>query len=249
MDNLFNHGTKILKFLQGIPSSLTEKPNCILIISAHWEEHVPTLLSPKDNVHTLLFDYYGFPAHTYDIEYGAPTVRSEMLSKISNNIRSRGFTVETNSKRGLDHGVFIPMRLLYPNADIPIVQLSLLSSLEPEEHIKLGEAISSLRQEGVLILGSGMSYHNLRKFMTKTVDDKPNKIFEDWIAHSVQLIGEERRERLRNWEKASGARDCHPREEHLLPLFVCAGAAMEEKGRVVFSDSIMGAKVSAIQFG
>ncbi len=223
------------------------RPRAIVVISAHWEENEVTVLNSQ--APPLLFDYYGFPKHTYELEYpaqGSP----KLASRIQELLKTVNIKSKQDSKRGFDHGVFIPLKLIYPDADIPIVQISLKVGLVPSEHIQLGKALAPLRDEGVLIVGSGMSYHNLGDLMRKSDVLQISKDFDQWLKNAVSIESFQNRSlMLEVWEKAPHARRVHPREEHLLPLMVISGAAGNEVGQCVFSDAPMGAVSSAIQFG
>ena len=232
-------------WLKNLASTLPRKPKAMLIISAHWEEPEITVNSaPQPG---LLYDYYGFPPESYEIKYGAPgspQLAEEVLRLLTKaNIRSR-----TNCQRGLDHGVFVPFKLIYPDADIPIVQLSLKRGLDPAYHLKLGEALAPLRKDGVLIVGSGMSYHNLRHFNKDGA--KYSIAFDDWLSAAVCHNDPIKRwQLLTDWQIAPSAREAHPREEHLIPLLVAAGAAACEVGKRDYSERIMGLAISSFQFG
>ncbi len=221
------------------------KPDAIVVASAHWEEQQPTLTSGASP--SLLYDYYGFPDEAYNVAYpaaGAPQLANEIHAVLS----QAGFIPALDEQRDFDHGLFIPLKIMYPEADIPCVQLSLQKSLDPEQHIKMGEALSALPDRNLLILGSGLSFHNLKGFgMDKGAEvEAQNLQFEDWLNQTITgggIAESERRKRLVDWESASGARFCHPREEHLLPLHVCYGAAgipATDADRI----RIMGRKVS-----
>ena len=145
-------------------------------------------------------------------------------------------------------GLYVRMKVSFPNADILTTLMSLVKGLDPALHLEIGMALQPLREEGVLIIGSGMSYHNMKKFMTPTALQASKK-FNNWLEYTVVLDQWERFEQLSNWERAPAARQCHPYAEHLLPLMIAAGAAGEDTGRKVFEDTVMGAVVSAIQFG
>ena len=244
-----DHGPNLRPFLENIRHTLPQQPKSIVVISAHWEEGSPTLLDPPGSRHSLLFDYYGFPKDTYEIEYPTPTA-PQLTEKISSLLTKAGFdNVSRETNRGIDHGVFVPLKLMFPDANIPIAQLSLLAGMNPEEHIRLGAAIAPLRDDDVLIVGSGMSYHNLRNLMSGNEVEETSDVFDSWLADSVTSDKpNEMKKRLTQWTSAPYARDAHPREEHLLPLMVCAGAAGPDRGKVTFSDRIMGAKVMAVEF-
>ena len=165
-------------------------------------------------------------------------------------LAAAGLAVASEHARGLDHGVFIPLMLIYPQADVPIVQLSLRQGLEPAEHLAAGRALVPLRRQGVLIVGSGMSYHNMCRFRFDDASlDPDSERFDAWLAETVALPAPERERRLRDWAAAPGGRVAHPREEHLLPLHVVAGAAGDDAGRQVFRDRVLGSVQSAFMFG
>jgi aromatic ring-opening dioxygenase catalytic subunit (LigB family) len=193
----------------------------------------------------LIFDYYGFPEHTYRLTFEAPG-SPRLASRVRELLAAAGLPAQADPERGYDHGVFVPLKLVTPEADIPVVELSLNQGLDPETHLAAGRALAPLRQEGVLIVGSGMSWHNMRGF-TPAFTAK-SAAFDDWLADAVANPAR-RDEALRRWEAAPYARDAHPREEHLAPLFVAAGAASGEPGRIAFRDKVMDVVVSGIEFG
>lgn len=229
-------------------SAQLRKPEAILVISAHWEEIAATLMGAQTP--PMFYDYYGFPEAAYEITYpapGSPTLASriaELLGK--NNIAAR-----VDAQRGFDHGLFIPLKLMYPQADIPALQLSLLNNLNPAAHIDLGKALRELMQENILVIGSGFSFHNLRAFSWQTPDksDPANEAFQNWLieACTSQMPQSEREQRLIEWAKAPSARYCHPREEHLLPLHVCLGMA-NKPATAIFDDQILGKRSVAFQW-
>ena len=238
------HATMI-RFLDSISSRLGS-PDAILIISAHWEESRPTITSKSDP--GLYYDYYNFPEEAYHIDYPV-SGSSALTKKVSQLLAEQGIESQLDDQRDFDHGVFVPMKLLYPEANIPIVQLSLMNSLDPEAHIRLGQALAPLRSENVLIVGSGLSFHNMGAFRASSgggLDENGNIAFEDWLieACTSKMIDEkERAQRLSHWDSAPFARYCHPREEHLLPLHVCYGAG-GSAAELVFEDKILGMKTS-----
>lgn len=223
------------------------KPKAIVAISGHWEEDA---FCATGNPHpSLIYDYHGFPPQTYEIEYPAPGSPA-LAAEINSLLKNAGLPSRLDPQRGWDHGVFIPFKVIYPKADIPIVQLSLHESLDPELHIRAGAALQSLRAQNVLIAGSGMSYHNLRKFMSGGGVNEASVEFDDWLTKAVCAPDAETRNReLCKWEAAPAAREAHPREEHLIPLMVAAGAAGKDKGEKVYEDRVMGAALSAYRFG
>ena len=232
-------------WLRQLASTLPTRPKAMLVVSAHWEEHdvtVNTAAAPE-----LFYDYYGFPAHTYQIKYAAPGA-PELAGRVQDLLTQAKIKNRSDAKRGLDHGVFVPLKLVYPDADIPIVQLSLKSGLDPARHIELGQALAPLRSEGVLIVGSGMSFHNLSRFGQAGAAD--SIAFDDWLNEAVcHRDREERAQRLRDWAKAPAARGAHPREEHLIPLMVAAGAADADAGQRIYNERVMGMAISGFKFG
>lgn len=236
---------ELVDFLQQIPASLIN-PAAILVISAHWEETVPTLTCGK--APDLLFDYYGFPEETYSLSYAAPGA-PELAEKIHRLFQRQGITAGLDDRRGFDHGVFIPLKIMYPKADIPCIQLSLMDNLRPEDHLQMGRVLARLHRENLLIIGSGSSFHNLRAFREPPGGEsrKGNEAFEHWLRHTLsdETLGEdERQRRLLHWDQAPAARNCHPREEHLLPLHVCYAIAGRPADRI-YAMELMGKTVSA----
>jgi aromatic ring-opening dioxygenase catalytic subunit (LigB family) len=231
-------------YLRGIDGALGVRPKAVLVISGHWENPLPTLnVSAKPG---LLFDYYGFPEHTYRLKYpvaGAP----ELAERVRALLGDAGFKTDVESKRGLDHGVFVPFLLVYPNADVPILQLSLQAGLDPEFHLALGRALAPLRDQGVLIVGSGMSYHNLADMFSGR-GESAAAAFDAWLGNAVQDSAT-RDQLLAKWRQAPGGAASHPREEHLIPLMVAAGAAQGDRGFRSFGEPIGGKRISGFQFG
>ena len=236
---------RMAEWLRHVPDLVGATPKAVLVISGHWEEEPVAATSHPSP--PLLYDYYGFPEHTYQLKYPAPGSTS-LADRVGELLTEAGFAVKKDAARGFDHGVFIPFKLIYPHADIPVVQLSLRAGLDAEDHIRIGRALAPLRGEGVLIVGSGMSFHNLRAFgpAAGPVSDQ----FDEWLTNAVCAPDPQRRDaNLAAWTQAPGARLAHPREEHLLPLMVAAGAAGNEQGRKLFQDRVMGVTVSAFGFG
>jgi aromatic ring-opening dioxygenase catalytic subunit (LigB family) len=236
---------KMEKWLSSIPENLPQKPVAIVVISAHWEESEFTIY--KHERPDLFYDYYGFPDYTYSIEYPAKG-SAQLASEIESLFKEQGITIEPEFERGFDHGVFIPLKVMFPEANIPIVQLSLKTGLNPEEHMEAGRAIAPLRKKGILIIGSGNSFHNLNLMMSGD-DNFETDDFDKWLDDAVCGSVQNRIDSLRQWSKAPVARLAHPREEHLLPLMVVSGASEDCIGRMVFKDRVMGSLNSAYQFG
>ena len=235
-------------FLRSMPAALPAPPRAILLVSGHWLAPQPTVTSGARP--GLIYDYYGFPPHTYQLRYDAPGA-PDVAARVRQLLADAGIPAASDAQRGWDHGVFIPLKVAFPDADVPVVQLSLLQSLDAADHVALGRALAPLRDEGVLIVGSGMSYHNMRGYG----DPRSTPIsadFDRWLTETVALPQAERDVRLADWATASGpaGRLSHPprAEEHLLPLHVAAGAAGSGRGRKVFSDEAMATTLSAFRF-
>lgn len=240
--------SKLRKYLIKWGKEYSTKTKAILIISAHWEEDKPTIHFGEKP--PLFFDYYGFPESTYKLKWTAPG-NSELALKIENLLRANGFSTKRELYRGFDHGTFVPLMISFPEAKIPIVQLSLVNTLEPSTHISIGKVLEPLRSEGVLIIGSGMSYHNMSGFISVSSRATDiSKQFDDWLKKTVEGNNiDERNRKLINWRNAKGALDCHPRSEHLTPLFVVAGASGNDKGILDFNSKLMNINVSGYKFG
>lgn len=235
---------KTRAYLESIPGSLPEKPRALLVISGHWEEDVPTVGSSKSP--QLIFDYSGFPPETYQLTWPAPGA-PELAANIEVRLREAGLPAQSNPTRGYDHGVFIPLKVAFPEANIPVVTLSLARSLDPALHLAIGRALAPLRDEGVVVIGSGMSFHNLRAFFTGSAMDR-SRDFDRWLTETIESPTTERDIRLTQWRKAPEASYAHPREEHLIPLMVAAGAGGEAQGKLVFRDNPMDAVISAYRW-
>lgn len=234
----------MVDFMEKLPSNLG-KPEAILVISAHWEERVATILGAASP--TMFYDYYGFSREAYEITYEAPG-DPELAKRIVDLLQKHKIPAAMDNQRGFDHGLFIPLKLMYPEADIPSLQLSLVSGLDPAAHIDIGKALGELMQENILVIGSGFSFHNMSEFYWKGNEsrDKANDAFQNWLIEVCTGAGtqSERENNLKDWEKAPSARYCHPREEHLLPLQVCLGLS-GKPAQVIFDDYIMGKRAIA----
>lgn len=226
-------------------------PSAILVISAHWECPVPTLLIPEHDQHSLFFDYSGFPAESYQYQYPAKVAKTQSLWLYA-QLQAAGLSPAIERARGLDHGVFVPLLQMFPSCDVPILQLSLVRGLNPAEHIALGEQLAWLRQQNIWIIGSGMSFHNMQAFFKSTDDSTTIEEFNHYLISALtdpDLSYQSRKDRLINWLQAPGARYCHPREEHLLPLHVCFGASLHNpsapanNAKLVFAEPVIGKTV------
>lgn len=233
-------------YLRGIPSMLPARPDALLVVSAHWEMPHPTVLAAAKP--GLLYDYFNFPPHTYQLTYPAPGA-PELAARVRGLLAAAGIETNEELERGYDHGIFIPLKVAFPEADIPILQLSLQRGLDPVRHMAIGKALASLRDDNILMIGSGLSFHDLSALGNPGVNG-PAKAFDDWLTEILcdAPVGD-REAALAEWSRAPAARICHPHEEHLLPLMVAAGAAPGEPGHHVFGGTIWGKAVSAYHFG
>lgn len=220
----------------------------ILIISAHWEEPLPTVHAGA--APGLLYDYYGFPESAYRLSWPAPG-EPGIAAEAAALLEAAGFTTARELERGYDHGTFVPLMIAFPGAEVPVVQLSLVEGLDPATHFRLGRALEPLRGRGVLIVGSGMSYHNLRGFFSGgPAVARDSAAFDEWLAAAAALPDPDARgEELSRWREAPAALACHPRSEHLAPLFVAAGSGGADPGVRGFGGTLMGASVSGFRFG
>lgn len=232
--------------LRALPARLPARPQAILAVSGHWE-------APEFTVSTaarpgMEYDYFGFPEHTYHVRYPAPGAPA-LAARLRPMLAGAGIALQDDPRRGYDHGVFVPLSLMYPDADVPVLMLSLKSGYDPAEHLRLGRALAPLRDEGVLIIGSGLTYHNMRGF-NRDESTPHATAFEAYLQDAVGQPDVRRRdEMLLRWEEAPGARLAHPREDHLLPLMVAAGAAGADTGRALFVDHVMKVPMASYEFG
>jgi aromatic ring-opening dioxygenase catalytic subunit (LigB family) len=225
------------------------EPTAVLMISAHWEAARPTVSSAAQPA--MLYDYGGFPAETYRLSYPAPGSPA-LANRVRELLSEAGIANDEDSRRGYDHGTFVPLMLIYPEAVVPVVQLSLQRGLDPQLHLDIGRALQPLRAEGVLIVGSGMSYHNMRAFFTPdSRHAAAGAQFDDWLTAAVEEPDPVvRAQRLAQWEQAPGGLASHqPTYEHLTPLFAAAGAAGADRGRRTYQGRLIGMPVSGFQFG
>jgi aromatic ring-opening dioxygenase catalytic subunit (LigB family) len=233
--------------LQDIPRQLGVTPKAVLMISAHWED---TGFSVSSGAQPgMIYDYGGFPANTYSVRYPAPG-SPELAQRVLGLLQDAGLPTRLDAARGYDHGTFVPLAVMYPEAQVPVVQVSVQHGYAPAIHLALGRALAPLRDEGVLIIGSGLSYHNMRAM--GPAGKGASAVFDAWLQDAVvQASPTERQAQLANWSAAPGARQSHPQEDHLIPLMVAAGAAEHEAASCVYHESNFfgGLTVSSFQFG
>jgi aromatic ring-opening dioxygenase catalytic subunit (LigB family) len=233
--------------LARMPADIGRTPRAVLMLSAHWE-------APQFTVQThpapgMLYDYGGFPDFTYRITYPAPGAPA-VATRVREALAAAGIASAEDGTRGFDHGLFAPMAVIYPHADVPVLQLSLKQGLSPAEHLALGRALAPLRDEDILIVGSGLSYHNLRAFGPAA--RAPSAAFDAWLEGTLAIAdAPTRAATLAAWDRAPAARLAHPREEHLLPLMVALGAAEAEAATRVYheQDFFGGITVSSYRLG
>ena len=236
----------IAAYWKTIGALAPEKPRALLVVSAHWEHETPAVLT--STAPPMLYDYYGFPPAAYEIQWPAPGA-PDVAKRVVDLLAQHEIECVSDASRGFDHGVFVPLGRAFPDADIPTIQLSLKAGLDPQFHLEMGRALAPLRDEGVLILGSGMSYHNMRGFRDGSGRAlKDSEQFNTWLKDAVTSSPAARNAALARWDHAPGARAAHPREEHLIPLLVVAGAAGDTIGTVPFDQVLMGVHISAAHF-
>jgi len=233
--------------LQGITHEIGVEPSAVLSISGHWE--APRFTAMAAAGPGMVYDYHGFPEHTYRVQYPAPGAPA-LAQRIQALLRHAGIAAAQDGTQGYDHGTFAPLAVMYPQADVPVLQLSLKQGYDVAEHLAVGRALAPLRNEGVLILGSGLSFHNLR--LRGPAARAPSRAFDDWLRTTLEGISPaERKARLLQWEAAPAARVAHPREDHLMPLMLALGAAEDEAATTVHHEENAwpGWTVSSWRFG
>ena len=232
------------RFLTNMRPELQPPVRAVLIISGHWEERgfaISSAAAPG-----MVFDYYGFPEYLYRIRYAAPG-SPEVAARVRELLDAGGIPARLDGERGYDHGTFSLMKVLAPHEDVPIVQLSLDTGMDPALHLQVGRLLAPLRREGVLIIGSGFSYHNfaIRNAQAMVISQQFDAWLQKVLVHSAPA---ERTEGLIRWEEAPCARAAHPREEHLIPLIVAVGAAEDEPGACVYHETAFLQLVTASSF-
>ena len=219
-------------FLRGVWQLLPARPTAILMVTAHWEADVVCLTGGQQPA--LIYDYFGFPPETYALQYAAPG-QPALAAQAAALLQAQGLPAAVDLDYGWDHGVFIPLKVMFEEADIPVVAMSLQSSLDPALHCAMGAALQSLRDAGVLIVGAGMSYHNLANFAAAA---PASFAFHDWLDQALAGNRDERTRQLAQWSNAPGGRASHPREEHLLPLMVASGAGSDAPARRLWRGTV-----------
>jgi aromatic ring-opening dioxygenase catalytic subunit (LigB family) len=235
--------------LRELPRQLPRKPEAILIVSGHWEEKEFAVMAAA--APPMVYDYGGFPEELYHIHYAAAG-SPRLAQRAQSLIQQAGLPARLNAERGFDHGTYSLLAVTHPQADIPVFQVSLQGGYDPAAHLRLGRALAPLRDEGVLIIGSGSSYHNLRRFFGPRIRRDDAAQFDTWLRQTlVESAPAQRSKRLLEWERAPAAREAHPQEDHLMPLHVVVGAAEQELGRIVYSqDDFLGTiALSSYRFG
>lgn len=236
---------ELAAYLRSVKALPKTPPKALLVVSAHWEESVPTVMTSA--APPMLYDYYGFPPKSYEIQWPAPGSPA-LAQRVQELLGKAGIATATDDGRGFDHGTFVPLKLTYPDAEVPTVQLSLKAGLDPAEHIAIGRALAPLRDEGVFIIGSGMTFHNLRAFRDPR-SQPVAETFDAWLRQAATAEAGERDRKLEAWTEAPAARAAHPREEHLIPLMVIAGAAGTDRGTLAYNGTFAGLRLSAYHYG
>jgi aromatic ring-opening dioxygenase catalytic subunit (LigB family) len=236
---------RMAAWLRALPASLPAAPDALVVVSGHWEAARPTVTT--SDAPPLIYDYSGFPPHTYELKWPAPGA-PRVAERVRALLAAAGIDAGADATRGFDHGVFVPLKVAWPDARVKAVQLSLVRGLDVSAHLAVGRALAPLRDDNVLVVGSGMSYHNMRGFKTARAHDDSAR-FDAWLARVVADEPGARDAQLVDWARAPSGRESHPREEHLAPLFVVAGAAGADRGAHALRDEVMGAVVSAFRFG
>ncbi len=222
--------------LREMPAQLPEAPRALLVVSGHWESDDFAVMSAAKP--PMVYDYHGFPPETYEITYPAPGA-PDLARKAAELIGEAGLTVRLDGEIGFDHGTFAPLAVMYPDADVPVFQVSLRADYHPAAHLALGRALAPLRDMGVVIIGSGLSYHNLR--LMNADAREPSQAFDRWLNEALDQAPEARSAALLNWEEAPYARVCHAQEDHFLPIFAALGAAeMDPATRIYHQEGIFG---------
>jgi 4,5-DOPA dioxygenase extradiol len=236
-------------FLTRLPDILPERPKAILVISAHWERLRPAVNAPPRN--ETIHDFGGFPQALFALQYPAPPA-ADLARRVAELLGANGLPTDIDASRGLDHGAWVPLIVAWPDADIPVLQLSVQTRLGPAHHFRLGQILAPLREEGVLILGSGSFTHDLSSFRTSGGRiDAPEQdwvhVFAEWMSAALK---ERRIDDLLNYRtRAPEAAHNHPTEEHLLPLYVALGAGADRISHLHQSTTYGILRMDAFAFG
>ena len=241
---------ELQNYMQGFDAALGRRPKAVLVISAHWADTEALTVSTAKQP-GMYFDYYGFPPHTYALNYpahGAPDIAEHVRGVLADS----GIETNADAERGYDHGVFIPFMMMYPKADVPIVMMSLDPAMTAERHFTIGKALERLRDEDILIVASGLSYHNMRMFYRRDPAhiEQANR-FDAWLKDALETPDTEKRlAQLAAWKDNPDALASHvPDHDHLIPVFVAAGAAGSDAGKLAFHGNFLGKHYSAYRFG
>ena len=238
---------KLEASLVDIPRQVGARPKAVLVVTSHWE--ADRFMVSSSSAPGMIYDYGGFPPHTYRVRYPAPG-DPQLAARVAALLNEAGHPAALDPERGFDHGTFSMLYPVYPEADMPVVQLSLRRDLDPLAHIEAGRALAPLRDEGVLIIGSGLSFHNLRQFGAGGREASHG--FDGWLNRTLLgLAPSDRTAALLRWQEAPSSRAAHPREEHLIPLMVAAGAAGSDAGHRIYhqTDFMHAITVSSYRFG
>ncbi|MDF0603342.1 class III extradiol ring-cleavage dioxygenase [Psychromarinibacter sp. C21-152] len=232
--------------LKRMVAELGTRPRAVLMISGHWETDGFAVMGSARP--PMVYDYYNFPEHTYRVSYPAPGA-PELAERTAALIAAAGLPATVDAARGYDHGVFVPMAIMYPEADVPLYQVSLQHGYDPATHVALGRALAPLRDEGVLIVGSGLSFHNLALFGPGAKE--PSEAFDAWLTDTLAQPPAARTAALLDWEQAPYARVCHKQEDHFAPLFAALGAAEDAPAQRIYHDTDLmgGVTASSYRFG
>jgi aromatic ring-opening dioxygenase catalytic subunit (LigB family) len=232
-------------YLRSVRALPKTPPRALLVISAHWEEPTPTVMTAERP--PMLYDYYGFPPESYQITWPAPG-DPDLAHRVATLLQDGGFRPAFDAGRGFDHGTFVPLKVTYPDAGVPAIQLSLKRGLDPAEHVAIGRALQPLRNDDIFIVASGMTFHNLRAFGDPRAVAS-SEAFDEWLREVMGRAPAERDRGLAEWTTAPAARIAHPREEHLMPLMVAAGAAGDDRAALAYNGTFGGTRLSAYHFG
>ncbi|MGI4879098.1 MAG: DODA-type extradiol aromatic ring-opening family dioxygenase [Janthinobacterium lividum] len=243
MDDPAGTWTGMAAFLRAIPASRPATPTAILLVSGHWE--TPGFAFTSSSRPPLVYDYRNFPPHTYQLRYDAPGAPA-LAGRAAELLQAAGIPAALDPGRGLDHGVFVPLKVVFPDAEVPVVEMSVERTLDPAIHLAAGRALAPLRDEGVLIVGSGMSFHNMRGYGDPRFT-AASHLFDDWLVAAATADAATRATLLEDWAAAPSGRLSHPTEEHLLPLMVAAGAS-GQPGRQIYAEDVMHTALSGFRF-